>query len=33
MEKQIDKCYKQIRNNSRLHFLSSLKEIEDAGEE
>jgi hypothetical protein len=33
MEKQIERCYKLIRNNSRLHFISTLKEIDDAGEE
>jgi hypothetical protein len=33
MEKQIDKCYRLIRNNSRLHFITSLRALEDAGEE
>ena len=33
MEKQIDTCYRAIRNHSRLYFLSSLREIEDAGED
>lgn len=33
MEREIDKCYRAIRNNSRLYFLKSIKEIEDAGED
>lgn len=33
MEQHINKCYKMIRNNSRLHFISNFKEVEDAGEE
>lgn len=33
MEKQIDRCYRKIRNTSRLHFLTTHKEIEDADEE
>lgn len=33
MEKQIDKCYRTIRNNSRLYFLKSLTQIEDAAED
>ena len=31
MEKEIDKCYRAIRNNSRLYFLKTVKEIEDVG--
>jgi hypothetical protein len=33
MEKQIELCYRHIRNASRLQFLVSTREIEDAGEE
>lgn len=33
MEKEIDRCYRLIRNNSRLHFLQSVRDIEDADEE
>jgi SAM-dependent methyltransferase len=33
MEKQIEKCYRHLRNTSRLHFLVNNREIEDAGEE
>jgi hypothetical protein len=32
MEKQIESCYRHIRNTSRLHFLVNNREIEDAGE-
>jgi TAG lipase/steryl ester hydrolase/phospholipase A2/LPA acyltransferase len=33
MEKEIDSCYRHIRNRSRLHFMTALREVEDAGEE
>lgn len=33
MEKEIEGCYRHIRNASRIQFLVNTKDIEDAGEE